>query len=299
MSGPRTSLLASSLEVRIQDHYGALPASERKVADLFMDFPGQIASYSATELAGLAGASKAAVTRLCHRLGYDGFEDMRRAARDSQQPGAPSGAPAGSPLYLLSQDPEDRDFAALVHRQVQRDTDLLTRTFANLDPDVFAASVAGICKARRVFIAGWRNSQYLAGYLRWQLIQVRDDVHVLPHVGETLGENFADLTAKDLLVVFGFRRRVGAVAKTRAHAARKGAKILYFSDQDERAGAIDDGVNWAIRCPIMGGDALDHYAGAMSLMHFYAMAVMRKMGGKGRARLAAIEQSHEALHEFG
>ena len=54
---------------RIRVHYQSLPPSERKLADLILDFPGDIAGYSATELAHLAGVSKAAATRLFQRLG--------------------------------------------------------------------------------------------------------------------------------------------------------------------------------------------------------------------------------------
>lgn len=287
MGKAKLQLSQTALEIRIREQYDALPESERKIGDLFVDFPGQIAAYSATELAELAGASKAAVTRLCHRLGYDNFAAMRRAARTGRQ--------AGSPLYLLSQDQERQDFSALAAGHHQQDEDLLNQSLAGLDPEGFAACVTAICRARRVFVAGWRNSQYLAGYLRWQLIQVRDDVHLLPRAGETLGESLADLNADDMVIVFGFRRRVAAVPATLKLALGRGAQILYFTDQESGA---DGPATWTVRCPIRSADALDRYAGVMSLLHFHAMAVLREMGPKGRARLARIEQAHEALHEF-
>ncbi len=285
-----TDAQTSTLETRIREHYGALPASERKVGDLIMDFPGQIASYSATELADLAGASKAAVTRLSHRLGYDGFEAMRRAARDGQQ--------AGSPLFLLSQDQGDQDFTSLAGRHHQQDAALVSQALDGLNGETFTASIAAMCRARRVFVVGWRNSAFLAGYLRWQLIQVRDNVHLLPQAGETLAETLADLGSSDMVIIFGFRRRVPAVAGTTALVAKMGAEILYFTDQDAARDGVAGLADWTVRCPIRCADAFDRYAGVMSLLHFYAMGVMRKMGAKGRGRLAAIEQSHEALHEF-
>ena len=49
-----------STVARIRVHYQGLPPSERKLADLILDFPGDIAGYSATELADLAGVSNAA-----------------------------------------------------------------------------------------------------------------------------------------------------------------------------------------------------------------------------------------------
>ena len=44
-----------SFEARIRDQYARLPKSERKIADLILEFPGEVAAYSATELADLAG----------------------------------------------------------------------------------------------------------------------------------------------------------------------------------------------------------------------------------------------------
>ncbi|MFP6770755.1 MAG: MurR/RpiR family transcriptional regulator [Alphaproteobacteria bacterium] len=287
MGKAEKQLSKTALENRIRKHYDALPESERKVGDLIVDFPGQIAAYSATELAALAGASKAAVTRLSHRLGYDNFAAMRRAARAGRQ--------AGSPLYLLSQDQDGQDFSALAARHHKQDGDLLSQSLDGLDPESFTACIAAICRAERVFVAGWRNSQYLAGYLRWQLIQVRDDVHLLPRAGETLGESLADLNSDDMVILFGFRRRVATLPATLKLVLGSGARILYFTDQEP---GTDGPATWTVRCPIRSADALDRYAGVMSLLHFHAMAVLREMGAKGRARLARIEQAHEALHEF-
>ena len=56
-----------------------MPESERRIADLILEFPGEIAAYSATELAKISGGSKAAVTRLVQRLGFASFDEARRA----------------------------------------------------------------------------------------------------------------------------------------------------------------------------------------------------------------------------
>ena len=68
-----------SLEARIRKFYDLLPESERRIADFILDFPGEIAAYSATELSQFSGGSKAAMTRLVHRLG---FRKFRRGPSD-------------------------------------------------------------------------------------------------------------------------------------------------------------------------------------------------------------------------
>ena len=77
-TGQRSKAAPHAIESRIEAHYDRLPGSERRVAEAILDYPGHIASHSATELAQLAGASKAAVTRLIRRLGFAGYHEARR-----------------------------------------------------------------------------------------------------------------------------------------------------------------------------------------------------------------------------
>ena len=277
-----------SLEAHVRDHYGALPESERKIADLILDFPGQIAAYSATELAQLSGASKAAVTRLVRRLGFESFEDARRAARDAQS--------WGSPVYLLHKEDRKQDFAGRVEAHIAQDMDVIRRTFEGLGEGQFDAIVEAICGARRIWLFGLRNSRYLAGYLRYQLMQVRGDVHRLPEAGETLPEYIVDLEKDDLFVVIGFRRRMPEVHRALDAARGTGVKTLLITDPTSRS---ESGASWTVRCETRAADVFDRYAGAMSFLHFLSVAVVVKAGGQGRKRLAAIEALHEDFEDFG
>jgi DNA-binding MurR/RpiR family transcriptional regulator len=277
-----------SLESRIRDRYEALPSSERKIADLILDFPGEIAAYSATELAALAESSKAAVSRLIRRLGFSNFEEARRAARDAQN--------WGSPLYLMPRKPDQTGFAARVQSQIEQDLKTISLTMEGLDAETVSEIVTAIWRARRVFVFGYRNSQFLARYLRWQFMQARPGVQLLPGAGETLAEYVSDMNEQDVMVVIGLRRRPPEVSRTLEATANAGAKVLYVTDIGARPQAK---ATWTLLCAVRGNDMFDRYAGAMSLMHFLGVSLMSRSGDKGRARLKAIERLHEGFHEFG
>ncbi len=277
-----------SLESRIRDRYDALPSSERKIADLILDFPGEVAAYSATELAALAGGSKAAVTRLVRRLGFANFEEARRAARDTQN--------WGSPLYLMPRQPESTGFDGRVQSHIEQDLKNISLTLESLNNETLDDIVSAIWRAKRVYIFGYRNSHYFAGYLRWQFIQARPDVYLLPAAGETLAEYIADMTDRDMIVVIGLRRRVPEVSRTLEAAADAGAKVLYIADMSARPQLK---ATWTLPCAVRGNDLFDRYAGAISMLHFLSVALMTRSGDKGRARLKLIERLHEGLHEFG
>jgi DNA-binding MurR/RpiR family transcriptional regulator len=277
-----------SVEERIQARYASLSPAERKLADLILNFPGELASYSATELAALAEVSKAAATRLFQRLGYASYEQARRAARDAQR--------WGSPLYLNTPDGAGEAAEGTLAAHHQCEAANLARTLdalASLDLD---AIVDTLCQARRVVLFGVRNNYMLASYARWQLIQVRDDVVLLPNAGETLAEHLAGLGAHDLLCAIGFRRRVPALGQVMraAHAAR--VPILYLTDPTaSRTAAL---ATWTIRCEVRGASLFDSYAAALSVLHLLSSAVVRRLGTAGRERLKRIESLHDALRDF-
>jgi DNA-binding MurR/RpiR family transcriptional regulator len=285
VGAPESQVLG--LEARIHEHYHGMPKSERKIADLILEFPGEVAAYSATELADLAGTSKAAVTRFIRRLQYQSFEEARRAARNAQN--------WGSPLYLLSRRPETSGFAERVQAHIDQDVQNISVTLQALRPDIFAEIVNAICAARRVYLLGYRNSQHFAAYARSQIIQVRADVHVLPAATGTIVEYIADMTAEDLFLVIGFRRRVAEVTRAVENAAAEGVKIIYVTDWN--AGSLP-GATWTVPVAVRGNDLFDRYAAAMSFLHFLCVGVVERIGDKGRKRLNRIEKLHGNFHDF-
>jgi DNA-binding MurR/RpiR family transcriptional regulator len=276
-----------SLVTRIRSHYNDLPESERKIADLFLEYPWEVAAYSATELAQWAGSSKAAVSRFIRRIGLSGFEEVRRVARESQN--------WGSPLSLMPRSMESEDRIEHLRQHVDQDVRIISKTFESIDLREIDRIVEALLTARRVLILGYRNSYFLAGYLRMQMLQAREQVFLLPEAGETLAEFLVDVVADDLLVVIGFRRRVPETILALHAAIEAGSKTLYITDSS--AGRVD-GVGWMLNCPVRGEGPFDRYTGAMSLLHYLGEMLMNTAGDRGRKRLRDMEILHDRLHEL-
>ena len=80
-----------------RDRYASLRPAERRIADLILNFPGEIAGYSATELAVMAETSNAAVSRFVQRIGFQSYDEMRILSRELENGGvaALSDGPVG------------------------------------------------------------------------------------------------------------------------------------------------------------------------------------------------------------
>lgn len=277
----------TALEKAVRAQYDTLPVSERRIADFILEFPGEVAAYTATELADLSNGSKAAVTRLIQRLGFSNYDEARRAVRDAQN--------WGSPLYLMQKAHQPKDFAGRVQFHIDQDVQNITTTLQSLSPDSFRSIVDTICTAKRVVCIGWRNSYFLAAYLHWQIVQVRSDVTLLPNAGRTIAEDIAMLDKDDLLICVGMRRRVPTVEKVIAAAHKQQAKTLYVTDRT--AGALS-AATWTIPCSVRGSEPFDRYSAVLSLFHFISVAVVEKMGEAGRKHLQSIEQLHDTIGEM-
>src|SRR4051794_7032915 len=211
----------STLISRIRDRLQELPPTERRLADFVLDFPGDISSYSASELAAFANVSNATVSRFVRRLGYENYEEARRHARAAKG--------SGSPLFLMTVKPPSDGGLVAAHEQQSHAN--LAATFNRLSDATITEIAEALLNARKVRLVGYRNSYFLAAYLRWQLIQVREYTSVIPGTGETLGEYLAGISSLDCVVIFALRRRVPQIAHVAEHATRVGAKTLYVTEQ--------------------------------------------------------------------
>jgi DNA-binding MurR/RpiR family transcriptional regulator len=277
-----------SLDGRIHAAYGDLSAAERKLAEVILAFPGDVAAYSATELADLAGVSKAAATRFFKRLGFRSFEEARRLARDTRDWGAP--------LYVQSHLDEGGDLGADLQRYLAEEMRALNDTFAELDRALVAEITARLVSARRLWLVGFRNSHFIAGYAKAQFVQFRDSVHLLPPAGETMAEYLPEMTAEDLLIAVGMRRRLGALPRLLARARARRVPILLITDPTARRTA--DAADWVLTCRISSSFLFDSYAAPLSLVRFLAIEAFRLAGKEGRHYLETIEREHEALKDF-
>jgi DNA-binding MurR/RpiR family transcriptional regulator len=275
------STAARSLVVRLTDSLDALPATERRFAEALLEYPGDLPTHTATELARKFGVSNATVTRLIRRLGYASYNEARRHVRVEQQ--------VGAPLVLRSHAVAD---AQSMQLHVDQWLNNLSGTFKLLPAETIERSAAAMVGAQTVWFAGFRANHCLASYFRWQVLRVIGRAVVIPGPGETLAEHAATMSDQDMLVVFALRRTLAPSAALLRQARKIGMRSLCLTDTD----SSDTGpATWLIRCHTHAAGALDSHVAVMALVHLLANRVLELSGKAGRRRLSRIEQAHELL----
>lgn len=271
-----------SFLTKVKEALPDLHPAEKRLAEFLIDFPGEIASYDAQELAGLCKVSKATVSRFVRRLGFDNYDHARKAVREESQ--------TGSRLFFGHAETEA---GASTHGiDLAEERELTDWTFQRIDPAELNAVAEVILSARKVWIIGQRIGHSFATYLYWQLTKVIANSAVVPQAGETLGEHIAAMEPDDLVIFVALRRRMKGTEDVLSEIRQVGAKIALISDEGM---TYNTSSTWHFRCRTQTSSPQFNHTAVMSLCHQLVVQAMLKSGHDSRARLLAVDSINERL----
>lgn len=273
------------LDERLRSHYPQLSPQEQRVADFAFDHFDDLISYNSAELARLSGVSKATVSRLFRRLGYEKYRDMRDELRTLRQSGMP-----------LTDHRDAVQGNTLLARHYKQEMANLTQWVNSMDTAQFGEVVQQLATGKRIFIIGMRNAYPVALHLRQQLLQARGGIHLLPQPGQTLSEELVEVTPEDMVVVMAFRRRPRIIKPLLQQLQCDNIPTLVICEP--QAQAVIALARWQLCAPLDSVSAFDSYASANSLINLLANAVLHELLSEGRQRIHHIADLYGHLDEL-
>jgi DNA-binding MurR/RpiR family transcriptional regulator len=141
----------------------SLPDQERRVADYVLTFPYEAVGCSITGLAAACGVGTTTVSRLCRRLGLEGYRQFKIAlARETG---------SADNLVYVQPAPEDT-LASVIQKIFALNAQALHDTQRVLDLDVLERVVAALLRARRVDIYATGGASIAARELHFKCMQL-------------------------------------------------------------------------------------------------------------------------------
>ncbi|MFB9135032.1 MurR/RpiR family transcriptional regulator [Vibrio olivae] len=281
---PKKSL---SLENRIRQNWEKLSSHEQQLADVLLAAPGQLAMNTATELAESANVSKATTSRFFRHLGYDSYDEARRQAREMQN--------SGSPLYLQALS-RDSSIDNIVQSHLEKEIANLVNTYRLIDHQQLDDMATAIAKARRVVVLGWRHSYSIATVIYRDLINLHQDVRLLPRTGDSLAEHLAALDSQDVAICVGLRRRMSILDSAMGALEELGVPMIYITDS--LSGKSVKHANWIIRCHTESSMMFDSTASLSGVCNLLTSLVGQKVEKNGKDLLSRIELAHQWIDEL-
>jgi DNA-binding MurR/RpiR family transcriptional regulator len=278
--------MGTRLALRIQDRFEGLTPSEQKLAALLLDRPDEILTFSATELAGLAGVSKATAARFFRTLGYSDFNDVRLQAREERN--------RTGPVHQVPMPAEAPEGAATVPTHLQVEMANLTRTFEELRSDVLGRIAEQVATAERVWVAGLGPEGGLARHARLRLAGVRPSVHLISENTGSWAEELASTGPSDALLVVALRPWPKVIDAILDFARTTRLDTIVVTDPTGAARARRHGATPLV-CHISTPGPESSHTTVLSMLHLVANAVAARLGAAARRRRELITDLREEL----
>ncbi|MEZ5931816.1 MAG: MurR/RpiR family transcriptional regulator [Alphaproteobacteria bacterium] len=279
--------MATRLALRIQDCFESLSPSEKKLATLLIETQDDVLTYSATELAKLAGVSKATAARLFQSLGYRDFNDVRLQAREERNRTAPT--------LRVPVPTSAAKGASLISAHLQTELGNLTRTFEELGSDHLRKAARTLAEAPRIWVLAAGAEAGIARYLRLLLARIRPSVHLFTGDAGCWAEDTAMMGPKDALVTVAFRPLPGELSPILGWAATSRVRLVAITDPTTRDRLRRQGAVTLV-CHVVGQIFGPSQTAGMSLARLIASATAERLGRTATDRLALIEDIQDELN---
>ena len=275
------------LVARIRESFDSLTATEREAAQFILGHLTDVLVCNSVELSQLSGISQPTLSRLYRKLGYSNAGEFRRDVRRIHRPGAPE-----TVRNVRCDD--------LLADHLLRDSESLKHTFEDIDRAQVDSACRDMAMAPHVAVVGYRNGYPVALHLREQLLQLRGNIDILPHPGQSIAEELTDYSSDDVAVIVGVGRRPPFFARLVDVLLERGVTVVVIGDVAARNALI--GRNVVFFNVALNSHMLSSFTAAFALVALFADEVGERLGSDDvdvRKRIEDINDCFETLGELG
>lgn len=281
--------MASRLVLRIQERFARLTAGEQKLARLILDRPDDILAYSATEIAEMAGVSKATAARFFQHLGYTDFNEVRLQSREERN--------RTEPYELSVTQSTEVALGRSLSTHLELEISNLTRTFEEMRSDKVRQAAELIYRAPHVWVLGLGVDEGFARYVRLLLARLRHSVMILGINQGSWAEDLAMAGPKDALLLVTLPPHQAVLKPILAYAATSRLNVVTVTDRSSML-ELQRHSKVVLPCHAASFALGPSHTAVASVLRLLCLTVA-SIGGQGAEQRAEIVAAiHEELGDF-
>ena len=279
--------MASRLTLRIQERFSGLTQGEQKLGRLILEGQDDMLALSATELAEMAGVSKATAARFFRSLGYSDFNEVRAQAREERNRTQP---------YHFARSAVDRGTLGPIAAHLELELASLTRTFEELNSARLTAAAKLIAEAPQVWVLGVGLEEGLARYARLLLARLRHGVMLLNNGSGSWAEALAMTGPRDVLILLTLDPRPKILKPILAYMHTTRVSIITATDQTY-VGRAERFSQVVLPCHVTSLGLGPSHTSMTSVMRLLAVAYAEHVGEAAIKRMEIVSDIHEELDD--
>jgi DNA-binding MurR/RpiR family transcriptional regulator len=267
---------------------GEFTGAEKKVARVLLAAYPIAGLETIAEFSERAGVSAPSVVRFVKKLGFDSYPGFQRALREEIQ------ARISSPLSLYDRRPRVPGGGGVLGASSRTFVEALEATFRNLPATEFEAVVDRLAGTPgRVLCTGGRFSQVLAYYLFAHLRMLRPGAALIGEEASTRSDELMDLSRRDTVVVFDYRRYQNDTVNFARMAAQRHATVALFTDPwlSPAADVADHILTSSVEAP----SPFDSIVAGMGLVEAVVAGLFLRLGDEVKGRIEELERLRVGL----
>ncbi|WP_346899315.1 MurR/RpiR family transcriptional regulator [uncultured Roseibium sp.] len=281
--------MASRLVLRIQERYSKLTAGEQKLAQLVLDRQDDILTHSATEIAEMAGVSKATTARFFQHLGYADFNEVKLQAREERN--------RTEPYELSVTNSEQMALGRTIGAHLELELKNLTRTFEELRSDKVREAAELIGEAPRVWVLGLGSEEGFARYARLLLSRLRHSVMILGINQGSWAEDLAMTGPKDVLLLITLPPQPSILKAILSYAKTSRLNVITITDRTtmlemQRASKV------VLPCHVASFALGPSHTAVGSAIRLLALTYAAHAGKSAQQRAEIVGSIHEELDDL-
>lgn len=208
----------------IRRHYTKMYAAEKKVATYIIENSAEVINMSISELAEKTGTSDATIIRMCKRIEFSGFHQMKISLASE----------IGQQQLLVSSQPNDIiEFFDEISKSI-------AKAAKNIDMQVLQTCIKLITNATTVYFVAWGNTVTIAEDFAHRLSRIGIHTFVSPSPEYTI-RSLAQGTNNDILIAISHSGISIHVLQALELAKKQGLKTMLITNaKGSEAGIIAD-----------------------------------------------------------
>ncbi len=265
----------------VQQQYDEMTRTEKSVAACFMHHTQAFAFSTLEQAAELADTSTTSVIRFCRRLGFAGYKEFQRSLQSDVSRHLDLSERLDESLQAGSRN-------ALLEKTLSESIQNLEQTFADFQSQCLEDATNRICRAKRIFVFGMRESFALAHYAYTRLLTVRPEVYMLDVGYNAMFERALDLTEDDLCIWFLFHRYTAVSRQMLQFVRSQGVQMLLITEApfEEISGYADV----VLLCQVQTGGMKNSSVAPICLMDYLCNAVAFREPSRTSKRFSEFEK---------
>ena len=213
-----------SIDNLIRSRLNEFTATEKKIANFFLDEQNEIAFLSIHDLADQLMVGRASIIRFANKLGFKGYLELRREISARLQKNI---TPLEKYKIMLNNPKKELNS---INEIAENEVGNINFVLNNFDKKAFEHAVEIINKAKNVYIIGFNLASFLAGITSYLMQRIGLRSFPVNLGGFSFLEQLVNVSKDDALIAFSLPPYSRETIEATDFARKQKCKIISFTN---------------------------------------------------------------------